>query len=79
MRLPPPDVIAAWPTPNYENPVTRGPTLIIVNSVFLAVVTAVVGLRAYTRLILTRAFGFDDAFIFLALVCYTQYRPHIGG
>ncbi|KAJ4989844.1 hypothetical protein SVAN01_04681 [Stagonosporopsis vannaccii] len=68
MKLPPFDVILSWPTPNYANPVTRGDALIIVNSIFIALVVLVVGLRMYTRLAIKRWFGLDDVFILLALL-----------
>ncbi|KAK3306301.1 uncharacterized protein B0T15DRAFT_483712 [Chaetomium strumarium] len=50
MRFPPPEVIASWPTPNYTDPATRGPALIIIESIFLAVSVACVGLRLYVRM-----------------------------
>ena len=68
MRLPPADVLLSWPTPNYENPVTRGNALVIVNSIFIGFVVITVGLRLYTRLVIKRWFGIDDVFILLALV-----------
>jgi hypothetical protein len=68
MRLPPVDVLLSWPTPNYENPVTRGNALVIVNSIFIGFVVITVGLRLYTRLVIKRWFGIDDVFILLALV-----------
>ncbi|KAF1936522.1 hypothetical protein EJ02DRAFT_82359 [Clathrospora elynae] len=68
VRLPPTEIILAWPSPNYVNPVTRGPALIIVNAVFSFLVVVTVGLRLYTRLVLRRWFGLDDIFIILALV-----------
>lgn len=61
-------VILSWPTPNYANPVTRGNALLVVNSIFIALVVIFVGLRMYTRLIIKRWFGLDDVFILLALV-----------
>jgi hypothetical protein len=69
MKLPPIAVLLSWPTPNYANPVTRGDALLIVNSVFIALIVITVGLRMYTRLIIKRWFGLDDVFILLALVC----------
>ncbi|KAF1365915.1 hypothetical protein EJ07DRAFT_53053, partial [Lizonia empirigonia] len=68
MKLPPVEVILSWPTPNYANPVTRGNALLVVNSIFIALVVIFVGLRMYTRLIIKRWFGLDDVFILLALV-----------
>lgn len=68
MRAVPGDVLLSWPIPNPENPVTRGDALIIVNSIFVSLVTIVVALRLYTRLWVKRWFGSDDAFIILAYV-----------
>jgi hypothetical protein len=68
MKLIPNDVLLSWPTPNYDNPVTRGEALVVVNSIFITLVIIVVGLRLYTRLWIKRWFGTDDFFIALALV-----------
>ncbi|KAF2856944.1 hypothetical protein T440DRAFT_494693 [Plenodomus tracheiphilus IPT5] len=68
MRLPPYEVLLSWPTPNYDNPVTRGNALVVVNSIFLGLVIITVGLRLYTRVIIKRWFGLDDIFILLALL-----------
>jgi hypothetical protein len=67
MRLPPVDVILSWPIPEYEHPVTRGPALIIVNSIFISLVILTVAARLYTRLVIKRWFGWDDIFILFAL------------
>jgi hypothetical protein len=78
MRLPPADVLLSWPTPNYENPVTRGPALVITNCIFVAIAVTTVGLRLYTRVVIKRWFGVDDVFIIVALVgtnpSYLHYR-----
>ncbi|OAL06061.1 hypothetical protein IQ06DRAFT_75060 [Phaeosphaeriaceae sp. SRC1lsM3a] len=68
MRLPPADVLLSWPTPNYDNPVTRGPTLVIVNYILAVITIITVGLRLYTRTVIKRWFGIDDVFIILALI-----------
>ncbi|KAF2476573.1 uncharacterized protein BDR25DRAFT_375541 [Lindgomyces ingoldianus] len=68
MRNIPPDVLLSWPTPNYQDPATRGNALIIVNAVFISLVMLVVSLRIYTRLAIKRWFGSDDVFIMLALI-----------
>ncbi|KAK4156080.1 hypothetical protein C8A00DRAFT_12896 [Chaetomidium leptoderma] len=49
MRLPPPDVVASWPDPNYINPVTRGPAIIIVELITLPVALICLGLRLYVK------------------------------
>jgi hypothetical protein len=48
MRLPPADVFLSWPSPNYENPKTRGDALLIVNSVLIGLTIVTVGLRLCT-------------------------------
>src|SRR4051812_2921558 len=68
MQLPPVDVLLSWPTPNYEDPVTRGPALVIVNSIFVALAVSTVAARLYTRIVIKRWFGIDDVFILLALL-----------
>jgi len=69
MRLPPLEVIASWPTPNYDDPVTRGPAPIIFNLVLFPLVCFFMALRMYTRLRISKSFGRDDWLIFAALVC----------
>lgn len=61
-------MILSWPKPNYANPHTRGDALLIVNSILIALVVIVVGLRMYTRVVIKRWFGIDDVFTLLALV-----------
>ncbi|KAH7563537.1 hypothetical protein BM1_00584 [Bipolaris maydis] len=68
MQLPPLSVILSWPAPNYHDPVTRGPALVIVNSIFIALTFLIVAARLYTRIVIKRWFGVDDVFILLALL-----------
>jgi hypothetical protein len=68
MKLPPVEVLLTWPTPNYQDPVTRGPALVIVNVILIALVMLTVAARLYTRLVIKRWFGLDDVFILIALV-----------
>ena len=60
--------LESWPTPNYANPETRGPGVIYINSILYPLVVAVVGIRTYTRVFISRSFGLDDTFILLAMV-----------
>ena len=61
MRIPPINVILSWPTPNYVDPINRGPALLIVNIIFVTlVVVAFIG-RMYCRIHLQKWFGIDDA------------------
>ncbi|KAL0255118.1 hypothetical protein SLS55_009647 [Diplodia seriata] len=59
-------VLFTWPQPNYVDPVTRGPALIIINAVFISLCTLLLFLRLYTRIFIKRWFGSDDVFIILA-------------
>ena len=61
-------VRATWPPPNFVNPVTRGPALLIVVIVSIVLALAIAVLRTYTRLRITRSFGSDDILILLAMV-----------
>ena len=71
MRLPPLAVLLSWPAPNYTDPHVHGHALLIVNLIFISlVVIAVVG-RLYSRIIVKRWYGKDDAMIVLALVSCT--------
>lgn len=67
---PPPGVI-----PNFTNPDNRGPTLIVVGAIFLALVVIALTNRAYTKLFIVRKASWDDLTIFLsavgAIVWYT--------
>lgn len=69
--------ISTWPTPNYINPVIRGPGLIIMHLVLYPIIPGLVGLRTYTRLRISRSFGLDDVFILLAMACSRfHYNEH---
>ncbi len=70
MRLPPAEVIATWPTPNYINPVTRGPALVIIELIALPISTICLVLRLYTRMYVVRnGTGWDDWIMVAAAVC----------
>ncbi|KAL1960775.1 hypothetical protein VTO42DRAFT_6605 [Malbranchea cinnamomea] len=64
----PPEVQANWPEPNYEDPVTRGPGLIIIVLTFHVLATIMVALRSVTRLFITLSFGLDDVLTIIALI-----------
>ena len=73
MREIPLEVLFTFPTPNYDNPETRGPGLIITIAVFTSLVTVAIALRYYTRIALKRWYGLDDVFIGLAYVRLNLY------
>ncbi|KAJ4287476.1 hypothetical protein N0V88_007663 [Collariella sp. IMI 366227] len=60
MRSPPPDVVASWPRPNYINPETQGPDLIIAGLITLIVALITLVLRLYVRIRIIRQTGLDD-------------------
>lgn len=66
-------VLFSFPKPNYVDPVTRGPALIIINAIFISLCTIVLFLRLYTRIFIKRWFGSDDVFIILAYVRSSHY------
>ncbi|KXL50068.1 hypothetical protein M433DRAFT_27169 [Acidomyces richmondensis BFW] len=68
MRIPPLSVIETWPTPNYSDPNTRGPSSLILNIVFIAMVMVAVAIRYYCRLCIKKWFGWDDIMIAMALI-----------
>ncbi|KAE9369204.1 hypothetical protein N431DRAFT_485162 [Stipitochalara longipes BDJ] len=67
------ETLESWPTPNYVNPETRGPGVIYINSILYSLVVAVVGMRTYTRLFISRSFGLDDTFILIAMLPTTTF------
>lgn len=64
----PPEVRATWPPPNFVDPVTRGPSLIVIVIFSIIFTILVVALRCYTRLRITGTFGPDDILIAVAIV-----------
>ncbi|KAL6239592.1 hypothetical protein BDW75DRAFT_236197 [Aspergillus navahoensis] len=67
MRLPPLEVIASWPTPNYVDPPTRSHGVLIASIILLVLSTIITALRLYTRLRITRTAGLDDILVVLGL------------
>ncbi|PYI09979.1 integral membrane protein [Aspergillus sclerotiicarbonarius CBS 121057] len=66
MQLPPPEVLATWPVPNYVDPPTRGHAVNIVNIVLVILAFIVTALRLYTRFKITCTPGLDDALVVIA-------------
>ena len=64
----PDEVRAAWPEANYVDPEKRGPALVILTAVFMALVLVFVLMRLYVYIRLLRRFGWDDLFLVLAFV-----------
>lgn len=62
------DVYETWPKPNYIDPVTEGPALVIIGIVLSGIATLLVAARIYSRLFITQAPGIDDILILISLV-----------
>jgi hypothetical protein len=59
-------VVAAWPAPNDINPETTGPSSVVVEITLLVLVTILLAIRLYTRIVISRGFALDDTLILLA-------------
>lgn len=68
MRLPPPEVLASWPTPNYTNPQKQGPTLLIVELTTLSIALICLVLRLYSRKMRYNKLALDDWLMIAAAV-----------
>lgn len=69
MLLPGPEVTATWPAPNYDNPESRGPALIIVEAISMSLVLICISLRVYVKkAILRRRPEWDDWLMVLSVV-----------
>ncbi|KAJ2893927.1 hypothetical protein MKZ38_008077 [Zalerion maritima] len=73
MRLPPYSVLASWPEPNYVDPETRGSANEIIALGLLILVTLMLGIRLYTRTVISHGFGPDDTLICLAYLPATAF------
>jgi hypothetical protein len=73
MRFPPPEVMASWPVPNYKDPVTRGPALMIVELTILPVALICVALRLWVRIRWLRKSWWDDWLMVVAAVCLESH------
>lgn len=74
MQLPPASVMANWPVPNYENPQTQGLPLIIVNVIFMALISLALPLRLYSRYVTKGRLGWDDFNMTIAYVLLTHFH-----
>ena len=73
MRSPPPEILKTWPKPNYVDPVTRGPGLMIVELTLLPLAMVVVFLRMYIRVAWLHKSWIDDYLMVLAMVRYCAF------
>ena len=72
---PPPGVF-----PNFEDPSSRGPVLIIVNGVLLGLMTVFIAVRIYTKLCLIQKASWDDLTVSLSVLgVLWLYVNHVWG
>lgn len=76
MRNPPPSVIASWPTPNYVNPVSRGPALLIVELTIGSIAIVTLLARLYVRIFKVNKSGLDD-WLMLAAMASPLSQPSV--
>ncbi|KAI1637769.1 hypothetical protein F4809DRAFT_603289 [Biscogniauxia mediterranea] len=69
MRTPPVGVMLTWPTPNYVDPVTRGPALIIIQLIVCPVALICLALRLWVRMSRLKRCWWDDWLMIAAAVC----------
>ena len=77
MLHPPPEVIASWPEPNFVNPQMLSNGRAVAAFVMTPMTTLIVLARVYTRLHLTKSFGWDDVILIVATVG-TLYSMLLG-
>lgn len=78
MRSPPLEVLKTWPKPNYVDPVTRGPSLMIIELSLLPIAMIIVALRMWVRIGWLKKSWWDDYTMVLAMVrgcCGRSERP----
>ena len=68
MFIPPLSVWNTYPEPNYVDPELRPIALVVMNWIFVVIITVVTALRLYARICVVQAFGWDDILIIPALV-----------
>jgi hypothetical protein len=67
MRLPPADVVASWPPPDYENPDTQGPRLLIIQMILMPLALVALIARLYARVYLMKKAWIDDWLMLAAM------------
>jgi hypothetical protein len=77
MRSAPPEVLKTWPKPNYIDPVTRGPGLMVVELTLLPLAMIIVFLRMWVRIAWLKKSWWDDYLMVVAMVgaCCASASP----
>jgi len=68
MRVPPPNVVASWPPPNYVNPVNHGYALLAIELTIMPLAVLSLLARLYVRFVKVRRSGVDDWLMVAATV-----------
>ncbi|EUC48156.1 hypothetical protein COCMIDRAFT_88217 [Bipolaris oryzae ATCC 44560] len=66
--LPPLEVLAKWPTPNYDDPITRPKVVPALAGVFGTIMIIIVAARTWARFFIRKNGGLDDWIILLAMI-----------
>lgn len=66
--LPPLEVVAQWPTPNYDDPVRRPRVVVPLVCIIGTVMLAIVGARMWARFVIQKNGKMDDWVILFAMV-----------
>ncbi|QDS68660.1 hypothetical protein FKW77_001990 [Venturia effusa] len=72
MRFNHPEAIPSWPTPNYVDPVTRGPLVYIATGIFFGLATLAIIVRLYARVFVRKWVGLDDYLIIFAWLSFAS-------
>jgi type IV secretory pathway VirB3-like protein len=70
MAIATPEEMAAWPKPNFVDPVTRAPIVTGLTISTMVLVTVFTAMRFYGKGILRSALGLDDWMMLVAAVCH---------
>ncbi|THV45430.1 hypothetical protein BGAL_0490g00050 [Botrytis galanthina] len=62
-----------WPVPNYVNPERYGSSIFVVHGVLYPIVLAMLGIRIYTRLYISKCFGLDDCLALFSMIPITGF------
>ncbi|KAH7171481.1 hypothetical protein EDB81DRAFT_198888 [Dactylonectria macrodidyma] len=68
MRNPPASVIASWPAANYDDPISRGPALLIVELTIASIAIVTLIARLYVRIFKVNKSGLDDWLMLAAMI-----------
>ena len=64
----PPEVLLAWPKPNYVNPETRGWGGAIFCAIMMGIATVVYIARMWARVVVSKNTGWDDILISISML-----------